>query len=218
MAETLFLFAPGAGAASSHPWMKRWARSLRRIGRVATVDYPYMVEGRKRPDRLGVLIAAHRAALESARTIHRGPIVLIGKSMGSRVGCHVALEEKVHAIVCLGYPLCAMGDPTKLRDEVLIKLKTPILFVQGTRDSLCPLDLLEPVRKRMKAVNRLEVVHDGDHSLLVAKRTLKARSETQGDVEADLIERIEAFVGNPLTKLVTRSRLLRRAHKEAARS
>jgi hypothetical protein len=64
----------------------------------------------------------------------------------------------------------------------------------------------------------LEVVYDGDHSLLVAKRTLKARAETQGDVEADLIKRIEAFVGNPLSELVARSRLLKRAHKEAARS
>ena len=66
--------------------------------------------------------------------------------MGGRIGCHVSLEEKVDGLVCLGYPLCAMGDRTKLRDEILRALTTPIRFVQGTRDALCPLDLLERVR------------------------------------------------------------------------
>ena len=68
--------------------------------------------------------------------------------MGGRIGCHVSLEEKVDGLVCLGYPLCAMGDRTKLRDEVLRALTAPILFVQGTRDSLCPLDLLDPFEPR----------------------------------------------------------------------
>ena len=85
--------------------------------------------------------------------------------MGGRIGCHVSLEEKVTGLVCFGYPLCAMGDRTKLRNEVLCALTTPILFVQGTRDELCPLDLLEGVRKEMKAPNLLHIVEGGDHSL-----------------------------------------------------
>ena len=105
-----------------------------------------MRERRKRPDRLPQLIAAHRQALVDARRSTSTTAILIGKSMGGRIGCHVALEEKVAGLVCLGYPLCAMGDRTKLRDKVLRALTTPILFVQGTRDSLCPLDLLEPIR------------------------------------------------------------------------
>src|SRR5438132_70475 len=128
----LFLFAPGAGAPSSHPWMQRWKARLSAIGDVEIFDYDYMREGRKRPDPLPRLIAAHRQALSHFR--HRyasAPIILIGKSMGGRIGCHVSLEEKVEGLVCLGYPLCAMGDLTKLRDEVLRALKTPILFVQA---------------------------------------------------------------------------------------
>jgi uncharacterized protein len=197
MPGLLFLFAPGAGAPSSHPWMRRWVRLLRRIGKVRTLDYPYMIQKRTRPDRLPVLVAAHRAALARVRKSHRGSIVLIGKSMGSRIGCHVALEEKVHAVVCLGYPLCGGGDHSKMRDEVLLKLRTPILFVQGTRDPLCPMDLLESVRTRMVSVNRLEVVADGDHSLIVAKRTLKTTGETQADADARVLKRIEAFVNSP---------------------
>ena len=156
-----------------------------------------MIQKRARPDRLPVLIGAHRAALARVRKGHRGSIVLIGKSMGSRIGCHVALEEKVHAVVCLGYPLCGAGDRAKMRDEVLLNLRTPVLFVQGTRDPLCPLELLESVRTRMVSVNRLEIVDDGDHSLAVAQRTLKAREETQADADARVLKRIEAFVKNP---------------------
>ena len=63
----------------------------------------------------------------------------------------------------------AAGDRSKLRDQVLLELKTPILFAQGTRDPLCPLDLLEGVRKRMHAPSTLTVVEGGDHSLMVAK-------------------------------------------------
>src|SRR5690606_36186237 len=120
--------------------------------------------GRKRPDPLPKLIAAHAEALEQATRRRRaGPVVLVGKSMGGRVGCHLALERPVAALVCLGYPL---RSPTgKLRDEVLLALRTPVLFVQGSRDPLCPLDGLERVRRRMKAPSTLHVVEGGDHSL-----------------------------------------------------
>jgi predicted alpha/beta-hydrolase family hydrolase len=65
--KPFFLFAPGAGALSSHPWMQRWKQRLTRIGEVETFDYDYMREGRRRPDRLPQLIAAHRAALAEVR-------------------------------------------------------------------------------------------------------------------------------------------------------
>jgi len=113
--------------------------------------------------------------------------------MGGRIGCHVALEEKVDGLICLGYPLCAMGNRAKLRDEVLRALTTPILFVQGTRDSLCPLDLLEHVREEMKAPNFLHVVEGGDHSLLVRKRDLNAARETQDDVDRRVLEALVTF-------------------------
>src|SRR5438552_5235966 len=191
----LLLFAPGAGAPSSHPWMQDWKKRLSGIGVVETFDYDYLREGRRRPDRLPQLIAAHRKALKRVRERHRAEsIILVGKSMGGRVGCHLSLEEKVDGLVCLGYPLCGMGDRTKLRDEVLRALTTPILFVQGTRDSLCPLDLLERVRAEMKAPNFLHSVEGGDHSLRVPKSQLQGTSKTQQDINQEVLKAIGKFV------------------------
>jgi uncharacterized protein len=203
VSRRLILFAPGAGAPSSHPWMQNWKRRLSEIGDVETFDYDYMRAGRKRPDPLPQLIAAHQAALKKFvnresgvenREETRPRLFLTGKSMGGRMGCHVSLEEKVNGLVCLGYPLCAMGDRTKLRDEVLRALATLVLFVQGTRDALCPLDLLERVRAEMKAPNFLYVVEGGDHSLRVPKRQLQATGETQENVDQRIFQAIADFI------------------------
>ncbi len=193
MTPPFLLFAPGAGAPSSHPWMQAWKQRLGGLGEVETFDYEYMAAGRGRPDPLPVLVARHRQALAETRQSSR-PTILIGKSMGGRIGCHVSLEEAVTGVVCLSYPLCGGGDPHKLRDKVLRDLRTPILFVQGTRDSLCPLPLLEEVRREMTAPNFLHVVEGGDHSLMVAKKQLRAADETQEQVDARILAAIADFI------------------------
>src|SRR5512145_3478567 len=172
--------------------MVRWAARLAALGEVVPIDYPYQLAGRRSPDRLPVLVAAHREALAGARARHGGPIVLVGKSMGGRVGCHLAQEEPVAGLVCLGYPL--RGQRGQLRDEVLLGLRVPILVVQGSRDALCPLDLLEAARGRMTAPSTLYVVEGGNHSLEVGVRALAARAETQAEVDARVLGAIAEFV------------------------
>src|ERR1700728_2098691 len=194
MSGPAYLLAPGAGAPSSHPRMRTFARLLETIGPVEPFDYPYALAGRGRPNPLPKLIEAHRAALAALRAKHDRPIVLVGKSMGGRVGCHVALVDPVEAVICFGYPLCGAGDRSRLRDQVLLELKTPTLFAQGTRDPLCPLDLLEGVRKRMHAPSTLTVVEGGDHSLLVAKTALKALGSTQEEVDDNMLTAIARFL------------------------
>jgi predicted alpha/beta-hydrolase family hydrolase len=180
--------------------MVAWKARLERLGRVAAFDYPYQRAGKKSPDRPPVLVASHRAELERLSGEHAGPIVLIGKSMGGRIGCHVAVElereaaasARPAALVCLGYPLVAPGGA--VRDEVLLELRTPVLFVQGTRDSMCPLDRLASVRERMQAPNELHVVEGGDHSLVTQKRLLVQQGLTQADVDERIFAAIEAFL------------------------
>jgi predicted alpha/beta-hydrolase family hydrolase len=153
-----------------------------------------MRDGRRSPNRLPTLIEAHREALYEARASHGGPIYLAGKSMGSRVGCHLSLAESVDGLVCFGYPLKGAGPNPKLRDEVLLALDAPILFLQGTRDKLCPLELLEDVRGRMKAASELYVVETGDHSLNATKTWLKQQGETQDDVDDRMLAAVGSFI------------------------
>jgi uncharacterized protein len=176
--------------------MQKWKQYLLTIGEVTLFDYDYMRDGRRRPDPLPQLLAAHRQALGELRQKISGQVFLIGKSMGGRIGCHVSLEESVAGLICLGYPLCAMGDRTRLRDKILRELQTPILFVQGTRDPLCPLDLLEQVRSQMQAPNELYMVEGGDHSLRMPKKLLEAKGGTQEGLDQLILRVIANFVSS----------------------
>ncbi len=191
----LIVFAHGAGAPSSHVWMQEWAARLRPLGALETFDYPYMQGKKRAPDPQPVLIRAHLAAIDEARLRYPDhELSLIGKSMGSRIGCHASLERPVAKLVCLGYPLLAPGNSGKVRDQVLLELETPILFVQGTRDPLCPLELLGQVRKNMKSRSKLFVVDAGDHSLQVSKTQLKQAAETQAAVDQRILHVIRHFI------------------------
>lgn len=195
---TRFLLAHGAGAPSSSAWMVRFAGWLGELGEVRSFDYPYARAGaggrpRKAPDKLEVLIDAHRRELAvlRAESAPDDKLLLAGKSMGGRIGCHVALQERVSGLVCFGYPL--RGQNGKLRDQVLLELRTPVLFVQGTRDGLCALPELDDVRQRMTAPSELFVVEGGDHSLESTKTSLKQRGLTQTDVERAIQSAVRRF-------------------------
>jgi uncharacterized protein len=194
--ERILLFAPGAGAPSTSPWMQRFAKRLAALGRVAAFDYPYMLEGRKAPDRQPKLIEAHRAALAKATEKAHGPIVLVGKSMGARIGCHVSLvEPRVRALVCFGYPL--RGTSGALRDEVLLALRVPILFVQGARDSLCPIDILQGVRTKMSAPSELCVVDGANHSLELSQKEQRVQGTSAHEIEQRIIDQVRLFLERP---------------------
>lgn len=77
---------------------------------------------------------------------------------------------------------------------MLLELGTPILFIQGSRDALCPLDRLAAVRKSMSAPNDLHVVAGGDHSLRAAARALAAQGRTQADVDAEITRVVREFI------------------------
>lgn len=191
-----FLLAPGAGAPASSAWMQTMKRHLASLGEVDCFDYRYQRAGRKSPDKPPVLVAAHREALEAVRAKSSEPIILVGKSMGGRIGCHLAVDladDAPPALVCLGYPLKAQGGA--VRDAVLLQQRVPVLFVQGSRDPMGPLEDLEAVCGRMTAKHRLYVVDGGDHSLIVPKAKLKASGRTQDDVFTGIVDAIGSFMG-----------------------
>ncbi|KAH7301578.1 hypothetical protein KP509_23G033000 [Ceratopteris richardii] len=114
--------------------------------------------------------------------------------MGSRVGCLVAEkgEMEVSAIICLGYPL--RGINGAVRDGVLQNLRVPIMFVQGSKDGLCPLDKLQEVIKRMTTSTKLHIIEGGDHSFKVGKKNLEMQGTTEEKLEKTAAESIHAFL------------------------
>ncbi len=193
----MLLFAHGSGAGHDHPWMQAWAARLGRLAPVRPLTYAYRAAGKRFPSRLPALVDEHLAAARAAQDA--GPLVLVGKSLGSRVGCVVAAELAASGhppagVVCLGYPLRSQAKTPTLRDAPLRALPVPALFVQGTRDPLAPLPLLESTLGETAQDHDVHVVLDGDHSLLCRKRPLKAAGLTQEDRDAAALAAVEGYL------------------------
>ncbi|PON45239.1 KAT8 regulatory NSL complex subunit 3/Testis-expressed sequence 30 protein [Parasponia andersonii] len=197
------VFAHGAGAPSSSDWMIRWkdmlGKALHAV-EVVTFDYPYMSGAKRRaPPKAEKLVDFHLDIVKDTVAKYPGhPLILAGKSMGSRVSCMVACKEDVcvSAIICLGYPLKGMGGA--VRDEILLQLAVPIMFVQGSKDALCPLEKLESTRKKMKSVSDLHVIDGGDHSFKIGKKHLQTNRTTQDQAEDHALLAIAAFLSRSI--------------------
>ncbi|CAA2965737.1 KAT8 regulatory NSL complex subunit 3 isoform X2 [Olea europaea subsp. europaea] len=199
----LVVFAHGAGAPSSSDWMVRWkgvlAKALNAV-EVVTFDYPYIAGGkRKAPPKAEKLVEFHSDIVRKSMAKYLGhPLILAGKSMGSRVSCMVAGGENIAAaaVICLGYPL--KGINGAVRDEMLLQLTVPVIFVQGSKDGLCPLELLEVVRKKMNSVTALHVIEGGDHSFKIAKKHLQSIGSNQEAAEDQAVQAIATFISSNL--------------------
>jgi uncharacterized protein len=165
------LVAHGAGQDMESPLCVAVADGLCAAGHLTLrFNFLYKESGRRAPDRPPVLEATVRAAAELLRP-RASRLVLAGKSMGGRYASIVASKGlRCDGLFFLGYPLHPAGKPEKLRDAHLDQVAQSMLFLQGTRDPLCRLDLLAPVLDRLGERASLHVVEGGDHSLDVRRR------------------------------------------------
>ena len=186
------LLAPGAGAGQGHPFVAGLRRRLAAAGHLTmTFDYPYAAEGRRVPDRLEVLVECHRAAARRLRA-ESGRVVLAGKSMGGRVGSHLAASgEPCLGLVFYGYPLLPPGKGVARDTGHLDGLGAPMLFLSGSQDRLAPLDLLVPLVARLTGA-RLVVLEGAGHSFGV-----RAASDPRGEAVLDRLaaETVEWVAG-----------------------
>ncbi len=186
------LLAPGAGADSSHPFMVGMLRRLVAAGfGVAAFDYPYQVAGRRSPDRADRLMAAHREAYDRVRADRGAVPLLVGKSMGGRIGSHLAVDTPGR--VFLGYPMVAAGK-TEPRSTDHLDALGPMLFIQGERDALAPLPLITAVVSRLPLA-RLEVVPDADHGFRVPRRSGIGDDEMLDRLVGAVVDWIVGVVG-----------------------
>ena len=180
----------------THPFMENFANGLCERG-VASLRYqfPYMEKGGKRPDSPAVAQAAVRAAVtEAARRFPHLALIAGGKSFGGRMTSQAQAATPLPAVrglAFVGFPLHPAGKPSTERAEHLARIDVPMLFLQGSRDTLAEVALIEAVVKRSGPLARLHLVEGADHSFHVPARS--GRKDTDAmreilDAFADWVE------------------------------
>ena len=194
-AGACLVLAHGAGAGMTHPFMVAMARGLGER-RIATLrfQFPYMDQGSRRPDPPDVAHGAVRAAVQEAgKRLPNVPLFAGGKSYGSRMTSQAQAIEPlagVRGIVFLGFPLHPAGKPSIERADHLADVQVPMLFLQGTRDSLADLALVRETAGKLGKRASLHIVEGADHSFHVLVRS--GRNDEQ--VQVEMLDTVAAWI------------------------
>jgi predicted alpha/beta-hydrolase family hydrolase len=181
-ARAMLALAHGAGAGMSHPFLGSLAAELAAAG-VATLRYqfPYMEQRRRVPDSPAVLTATVRGAVRMASELAPNlPLIAGGKSMGGRMTSQAAAQQPlagVRGLVFFGFPLHPPNKPGTKRAEHLKQVTVPMLFLQGTRDTLADLTLLKPICKDLGSRATLHIIETADHSFHMLKKSGKTDAQ-----------------------------------------
>ncbi|MGO9945776.1 MAG: alpha/beta family hydrolase [Steroidobacteraceae bacterium] len=188
------VLAHGAGAGMEHPSMAAIAQDLAARD-IATLRYqfPYMERGEKRTDAPPLCHATVRAAVAAAaQLIPEVPLIAGGKSFGGRMTSQAQAVNPlpgVRGLAFFGFPLHPPDKPSIDRAAHLSKVKIPMLFLQGTRDTLADLALLIPLVDKLENLAILKVLEGADHSFHVLKRS----GRTDEEVKAEMIDAFSAW-------------------------
>ncbi len=193
--RAVILLAHGAGVGMESAFMIETAEDLCAAGfpvlRVHSAYAQRMLdEGKRRPpDRRPLLEAVHRQAAATLRARFPGRrLLLAGKSMGGRMSSYlVATGEPADGLVFFGYPLHPPKRPDRLRSDHFGDLEVPALFLQGTRDALCDLDLLRDALTHYAGTAHLHVVEGADHGFAVLKRSGRTAEEIRSELISEVV-------------------------------
>lgn len=170
----MMTLAHGAGANMEHAFMESLATALAAAG-IATLrfNFPFMEHGKGRPDKPEVAHRVIAAAIDKALKLQPSlPLFVAGKSFGGRMSSqYMSLNPRkdVTGLIFYGFPLHPAGKPGIDRAAHLAKLKVPMLFLQGTKDTLAQWDLIEQVCASLKKATLVKI--DGaDHSFKAGKK------------------------------------------------
>jgi uncharacterized protein len=194
-ARACYVLAHGAGAGMAHSFMAGIANGLAERG-IATLRYqfPYMEQRSKRPDTPKVAYATVRAAVAEASRCTPGlPLFAGGKSFGGRMTSQAQAESPlagVRGLIFLGFPLHAAGRRSDERGAHLADVRIPMLFLQGTRDTLADLSLLKPLVAGLGKRATLTLFQDADHSFHVPARS----GMKDSDVMARIVQALAGWI------------------------
>ena len=204
-ARACYVFAHGAGAGMAHPFMGAIANGLAERG-IATLRYqfPYMEHGSKRPDTPKLAQATVRAAVaEASRRVPGLALFAGGKSFGGRMTSQAQAASPlsgVAGLVFLGFPLHPAGRPSDERAAHLFAVQIPMLFIQGARDALADLQLLQALVGELGSRATLKLFADADHSFHVPARTGRKDSE----IMAELLDALAGWIEMTIPRAVKR--------------
>ena len=172
----VLVLAHGAGAGMDHPFMVSLAEELEAQA-ITTVRYnfPYMEAKRGRPDLPAIATKTVASVVAQAQKMFpKIPLFIAGKSFGGRMSSQWVSKEKpegIRGIAFYGFPLHPPGSPSAERADHLFSIDIPILFLQGTRDSLANLELLKGVCKKIP-LSTLVTFENADHSFKAGKENI----------------------------------------------
>ncbi len=186
-ATAALVLGHGAGAGMTHRAMATTANGLAERGvAVLRYQFPYMEKGGKRTDPPAVAHVAVRAAAAEARRLAPAlPLFAGGRSFGGRMSSQAQAAqplEGVRGLVFFAFPLHPAGKPSIDRAAHLADVTVPMLFLQGTKDTLAELDLLRPVVAGLGARATLALFADADHSFHVPARTGRKDAEVMTEL------------------------------------
>ena len=194
-ATACYVLAHGAGAGMNHAFMAAVAEGLaaRNIA-ILRYQFPFMEQGSKRPDRPALAQAAVRAgtAMASER-LPALPLFAGGKSFGGRMTSQAQAQTplpQVRGLIFFGFPLHAAKKPSITRAEHLVGIRTPMLFLQGSRDALADMDLLTPIIEGLGERTTMSVVDGADHAFHVPVRM----GRTDGQVLGQMLATATAWI------------------------
>jgi predicted alpha/beta-hydrolase family hydrolase len=194
-AKACFVLAHGAGAGMTHPFMAAVATGLYERG-IATLRYqfPYMDRRSRRPDPPALAHATVRAAVSQANGRLPGLVLVAGgKSFGGRMTSQAQAEAPlagVRGIAFLGFPLHPAGKPSVTRARHLADVGVPMLFLQGTRDTLAEPSLVQEVMAGLGERATLVEFEDADHSFHVPARS----GRTDEQVRNELLDALAGWI------------------------
>lgn len=168
--------AHGAGAGKDHPFMAALSNLLAEQG-IGTLrfNFPFIEHKKGRPDVPAVAHKTIEAAINNAHeTFPSLPLFTSGKSFGGRMSSQYLsahLNPVVKGIIFYGFPLHPPGKPSTERAEHLQDVKVPMLFLQGTRDELAALSLMESVCSTL-TLARLIKIEGANHAFKAGKQNI----------------------------------------------
>ena len=182
-APATFILAHGAGAGMETPFMNAFASGLAEADfRVIRFEFPYMQKiratGKRRPpDAAAKLIDHYQTVLQQVcqTTTQRQRTIIGGKSLGARIASLIADDAEIGGLVALGFPFQAPGKPNPQRIAHLAKLRTPSLFLQGTRDPFGTIEQVETFK--LSKLIQLYWLEDGNHDLAPRKSSQRTTEQ-----------------------------------------